>query len=375
MPRASVFERLLRGAGLPAHGGAAGRGGQRVPRRVAGRRGRGPGVRRARGGARARPRDVAVPGRGAGRAVPGGRVQLRPAAGPGARTGTRHALPDAPADPAAHDRGSRARVARGAASPGWSCLPESAFAWLLPAVGFVAVVLAVSTWVSPLRAAVAVSSAWLAVIWLLAARIGSPDAVLQARAQAGFLALAAASFAIFLVRRCRLRQLGRRTVEVVMATASISLRGVGRTFGATRALAGVDLDLRPGVTGLLGPNGAGKTTLLRLLATALPPSQGQVLRAGPGPGGARPNAPASAASSATSRRRSASRAASPPSRSWTTSRCSRSGPSRPPGTPKCAACSTWWGCPASAPSGSGPCPAASAGGSRWPRRCSARRRC
>ena len=61
-----------------------------------------------------------------------------------------------------------------------------------------------------------------------------------------------------------------------MVTASISLREVGRTFGATRALAGVGLDLEPGVTGLLGPNGAGKTTLLRLLATALPPSQGQV---------------------------------------------------------------------------------------------------
>jgi hypothetical protein len=84
---------------------------------------------------------------------------------------------------------------------------EEPFAWLLPAVGFVAVVLAASTWVSPLRAAVAVSSAWLAVIWLLAARSGAPDAVLQARAQAGFLALAAASFSIFLVRRRRLRQL------------------------------------------------------------------------------------------------------------------------------------------------------------------------
>jgi ABC-2 type transport system ATP-binding protein len=61
-----------------------------------------------------------------------------------------------------------------------------------------------------------------------------------------------------------------------MSTASISLRGVGRTFGATRALADVSLDLEPGVIGLLGPNGAGKTTLLRLLATALPPSQGEV---------------------------------------------------------------------------------------------------
>ena len=56
----------------------------------------------------------------------------------------------------------------------------------------------------------------------------------------------------------------------------ISLRGVGRSFGATQALADVDLDLEPGVIGLLGPNGAGKTTLLRLLATALPPSRGKV---------------------------------------------------------------------------------------------------
>ena len=84
---------------------------------------------------------------------------------------------------------------------------ETAFAWLLPAVGFVAVVLAASTWVSPLRAAVAVSSAWLGVVWLLAFRISSPDAVLQGRAQAGFLVLAAASFVVFLVRRGRLRQL------------------------------------------------------------------------------------------------------------------------------------------------------------------------
>jgi ABC-2 type transport system ATP-binding protein len=59
-------------------------------------------------------------------------------------------------------------------------------------------------------------------------------------------------------------------------SASISLRDVGRTFGGTRALADVDLDLEPGVIGLLGPNGAGKTTLLRLLATALPPSQGEI---------------------------------------------------------------------------------------------------
>jgi hypothetical protein len=84
---------------------------------------------------------------------------------------------------------------------------ETAFAWLLPAVGFVTVVLAASTWVSPLRAAIAVSSVWLAVVWLLAARSSSPESVLQARAQAAFLVLAAASFSIFLLRRRQLRQL------------------------------------------------------------------------------------------------------------------------------------------------------------------------
>jgi len=84
---------------------------------------------------------------------------------------------------------------------------ETAFAWLLPAVGFVAVVLAASTWVSPLRAAIAVSSAWLALVWLLATRPGSPDAIIQGRAQAGFLVLAAGSFGIFILRRRQLRQL------------------------------------------------------------------------------------------------------------------------------------------------------------------------
>src|SRR5262249_47029839 len=84
---------------------------------------------------------------------------------------------------------------------------ETAFAWLLPAVGFVAVVLAGSTWVSPLRAAIAVSTVWLAVVWLLAARSRAPGARLQARTQTAFLVLAAASFSIFLVRRRRLRQL------------------------------------------------------------------------------------------------------------------------------------------------------------------------
>jgi hypothetical protein len=84
---------------------------------------------------------------------------------------------------------------------------ETAFAWLLPALGFVAVVLAASTWVSPLRAAIAVSAVWLGVVSLLATHSGSPDAIVQGRAQAGFLVLAAASFVVFLIRRRWLRQL------------------------------------------------------------------------------------------------------------------------------------------------------------------------
>ena len=84
---------------------------------------------------------------------------------------------------------------------------EAPFAWLLPAVGFVAVVLAASTWVSPLNAATVVSTIWLLTVWRLAARSASPTAVLQPRTQVAFLVLAAASFGLFLVRGRHLRQL------------------------------------------------------------------------------------------------------------------------------------------------------------------------
>jgi ABC-2 type transport system ATP-binding protein len=52
-------------------------------------------------------------------------------------------------------------------------------------------------------------------------------------------------------------------------------RGLTRRFGATLALAPLDLDLGPGgVTGLLGPNGSGKSTLLRVLMGLVPPHGG-----------------------------------------------------------------------------------------------------
>jgi ABC-2 type transport system ATP-binding protein len=49
--------------------------------------------------------------------------------------------------------------------------------------------------------------------------------------------------------------------------AAIEIRGVSKRYGALQALAGVDLEIRPGeIFGLLGPNGAGKTTLISILA-------------------------------------------------------------------------------------------------------------
>ena len=51
---------------------------------------------------------------------------------------------------------------------------------------------------------------------------------------------------------------------------AISTRGLVKSFGDVKALAGVDLDVSAGtVLGLLGPNGAGKTTFVRVLTTLL----------------------------------------------------------------------------------------------------------
>ena len=56
----------------------------------------------------------------------------------------------------------------------------------------------------------------------------------------------------------------------------VRVQGVRKSYGGVAALADLDLELGPGITGLLGPNGAGKTTLIRILATLLSPSAGQV---------------------------------------------------------------------------------------------------
>lgn len=56
---------------------------------------------------------------------------------------------------------------------------------------------------------------------------------------------------------------------------AVETEGLGRDYGDTRALLGLDLRVPAGsLVGLLGPNGAGKTTAMLLLATLLAPSRG-----------------------------------------------------------------------------------------------------
>jgi ABC-2 type transport system ATP-binding protein len=69
-----------------------------------------------------------------------------------------------------------------------------------------------------------------------------------------------------------------------VSTAVVRAEGLSRRYGATRALAGVDIALERGITGLLGPNGAGKTTLLSILATVNEPDAGRVSAFGLDPG-------------------------------------------------------------------------------------------
>ena len=60
-----------------------------------------------------------------------------------------------------------------------------------------------------------------------------------------------------------------------MTPPAIETVGLGRDYGAARALDALDLSVEPGaLVGVLGPNGAGKTTAMLLLATLLKPSRG-----------------------------------------------------------------------------------------------------
>jgi ABC-2 type transport system ATP-binding protein len=54
-------------------------------------------------------------------------------------------------------------------------------------------------------------------------------------------------------------------------TTAVHATGLVKSFGAFRAVDGIDLTVDQGeIYGVLGPNGAGKTTMLKMLATLLP---------------------------------------------------------------------------------------------------------
>lgn len=61
------------------------------------------------------------------------------------------------------------------------------------------------------------------------------------------------------------------------AAAKLRAEGLGKHYGATRALADVTIDFEPGtVHTILGENGSGKSTLLKLLSGVVQPSQGTI---------------------------------------------------------------------------------------------------
>src|SRR5690349_18376311 len=65
------------------------------------------------------------------------------------------------------------------------------------------------------------------------------------------------------------------SVEAGPAALAVAIRGATKSFGAVRALNGVDFTVAPGeVVGLVGDNGAGKSTLAKILSGALRPDSG-----------------------------------------------------------------------------------------------------
>lgn len=62
-----------------------------------------------------------------------------------------------------------------------------------------------------------------------------------------------------------------------MEKHNLTLSGLGRSFGSTRAVDGVSLDIGPGeFVGIIGRSGAGKSTLLRLVNRLVEPTDGRI---------------------------------------------------------------------------------------------------
>jgi lipooligosaccharide transport system ATP-binding protein len=69
----------------------------------------------------------------------------------------------------------------------------------------------------------------------------------------------------------------REVAGAAAAEPAISLRRVVKRFGPITAVAGLDLEVPPGIClGLLGPNGAGKSTTMRMLTAQAIPDEGSI---------------------------------------------------------------------------------------------------
>ena len=69
--------------------------------------------------------------------------------------------------------------------------------------------------------------------------------------------------------------------QVDVADVHLAVRGLGKSFGATRALDDVSLDIRAGsVHAFVGENGAGKSTLGKIIAGVYGPDQGELVLRG-----------------------------------------------------------------------------------------------
>ncbi|HEX3692355.1 MAG TPA: ATP-binding cassette domain-containing protein, partial [Solirubrobacteraceae bacterium] len=73
----------------------------------------------------------------------------------------------------------------------------------------------------------------------------------------------------------------RAAAATLGAEPVLRAEGLGKRFGSTVALHGVDFAAAAGErVAVIGPNGAGKTTLLSILAGVQPPSEGTVRHSG-----------------------------------------------------------------------------------------------
>ncbi|AOJ10500.1 ATP-binding cassette domain-containing protein [Burkholderia mayonis] len=87
----------------------------------------------------------------------------------------------------------------------------------------------------------------------------------------------ATSFAMPMEPGTTAGSLDRASVRAATSPPALRVTNVGKSFGATPVLVGVDLTIRHGERhALIGPNGAGKSTLFDLIAGALAPTRGRI---------------------------------------------------------------------------------------------------